>query len=1568
MAQQFKVFTPQSKPQLNIQRQQMANEIQAYQNQLSVVNEEKKTRKNVLSRYIGTTIDVTENVSYGLLKGVEGIADLGMGIAGTVGGWLGADDFEEAMQNAIEYDVAGAVNPYLSKLINTIGTGAELLGVADKDDSYVNELSDKWQGRVRGGAQAIGQMLPSILIGGGIGGTAGKVASTVTFGAGAGGTSTEKALSEGAELDQATAYGILSGALEAGIEMASGGIGGTGSGYLSKLFPNVAKKLSANMGVRIASTMLGEGIEEAVAEYLNPYLERMTYNPDAEKATTEAMYESFVMGALIGGIMGGGSAIAQAQQSKIQNAIDSYNNGTLTEAEAKTLNKELGVILDQVTEQQQQEQTEIQTETQEQVNTQEITESAENALKQGENANIESVVENATIEQEVEPIQTEQQAEVEVKAEEVIQQEQQQEEVEVMALVKNEQGEYVVEDVTVEQGLDNGMELVKINDGKYDSLIENGVIPLQTPDNSNKVLATIMTKNGPKAKVLKTSNQLKSEGKLDYTKNNVVENSLTQETTQETKISPQQASTGGGNVIPPYTSASNGTSNLPMNPLQMPDTSNKVLAVETKTKKTWRDRWFGFKRMFTDSMANVEDFLMRKGIERNKAQTIIHTAKLGNSIAGSWMSNGITITTFDANGKITGVKKMSKSFIEVFKFLEGKDENYKQEFFDYLLHRHNRSRMDLQFNVELTANQKMIFDDALQNGEISQNLYDMLTNPDQPIKPSQIRDELIKAQSIVSEDTLNTLVNILGDQKPVFDIHTTKEMSELKVAEYDKKFPEFKTHAQSVYDYNNALLQMQVEKGIITQEFKDQLNDTYPDYVPTHREQKQQSNKGITKVGVQSGIKTASGSNLVIKPIDKQIFIQTQIVARSIAVNPLLQQLGNNADGVEVKTSNKRIDDVSKIPDVDTKNSFTYFEKGIDKNGNEVIKQKTIHVTNDIAQGINSISSINMDADLRSFSNAIRRGNSLFKRLTTALNPYFSFWRNPIRDIQNALLYTKFDNKTFARNYAKAMKIMLYEKNNVEWQTYLANGGTMSSFYTFDQTIQNQAGKKQGKVSKGMEKLELAGQIIEQGPRFAEYLSSREAGLSVEESILNSAEVTVNFLRSGTVVKYANSTFMPFLNPKMQGALKFTRMFTEGNSRKAMVTLGVRLSVLGIACSIFNNFMYGDDDDYKDLSSQVKNGNYLFKIGNNWFRIPKAEVIAGISATYNRTKDAIKGEDNAFDGYGDEMLQAFSPVENARTIFSPLVDYKTNTTWYGGQIESQRFMNVRPKDRYDETTSKIAITIGQALNKSPKKIHYVLDQYTGIFGDVILPATSQKGYESPGKKTITVDTTKNSKFGKNFYSLIEKLTYDKTDGDLKASAKLRYLNKVKASVSELYNEQRKITISDLPKDEKEMRIRTLQILINNSQKIALENVKKLDTNLNYFMLTDDTFEEDYREAKRLTFGAEVALEYYNKRVYEKASALNLADINFDLFYDTYFDTKEFESEYNEKGRAISGSKKTLIKAYVDSLPLTQVQKYMLFGALGYKSTKGEEAVLKYIKMLNISEDEKRKVLVACNYD
>ena len=145
-----------------------------------------------------------------------------------------------------------------------------------------------------------------------------------------------------------------------------------------------------------------------------------------------------------------------------------------------------------------------------------------------------------------------------------------------------------------------------------------------------------------------------------------------------------------------------------------------------------------------------------------------------------------------------------------------------------------------------------------------------------------------------------------------------------------------------------------------------------------------------------------------------------------------------------------------------------------------------------------------------------------------------------------------------------------------------------------------------------------------------------------------------------------------------------------------------------------------------------------------------------------------------------------------------------NRTWYGGEIESQRMEGLFPEEKYDSSTSAIAKGIGKALKISPMKIDYVLDAYSGVFGDFILPWTSDKGASNPAeafKRAFVIDPVYSNKISTDYYSKKEYWTNMKNsvrnDKRPVAAVVSRYLNSCSEAISNLNNQIRETEASKM---------------------------------------------------------------------------------------------------------------------------------------------------------------------------
>lgn len=88
------------------------------------------------------------------------------------------------------------------------------------------------------------------------------------------------------------------------------------------------------------------------------------------------------------------------------------------------------------------------------------------------------------------------------------------------------------------------------------------------------------------------------------------------------------------------------------------------------------------------------------------------------------------------------------------------------------------------------------------------------------------------------------------------------------------------------------------------------------------------------------------------------------------------------------------------------------------------------------------------------------------------------------------------------------------------------------------------------------------------------------------------------------------------------------------------------------------------------------------------------------------------------------------------------------------------------------------------------------------------------------------------------------------------------------------------------------------------------------------------------------------------------SAVNYYGFTGTQFIEYVNELTNIKSDYNANGEVISNSKKNKTISYIESLPLTAIQKVYLYGMAGYSVKGYRNQLFEYINSLNISVDEK----------
>ncbi len=720
----------------------------------------------------------------------------------------------------------------------------------------------------------------------------------------------------------------------------------------------------------------------------------------------------------------------------------------------------------------------------------------------------------------------------------------------------------------------------------------------------------------------------------------------------------------------------------------------------------------------------------------------------------------------------------------------------------------------------------------------------------------------IDGMSLQSRFGLVNNRNFMGKQE-------TFAKSNKAVRELEKSHPEFKKLADDCYAITDYIRNQFVERGMISQEDADLWKELYPHYVPMRF--------------------TGKGS------VDSMLETLAQYTSESFntwAMNEFGVELKNTLQ-TEVGREPMNID--SFISRLDSGDSlFTFGENGdhhtftVYENG-ELVE---FDITDEMYMALNDNHKW-MDWKIP----VLYQVNEGFRKFCTEWNIFFSL-KNGVKDPQDIIYNSRHPIETYTHLLDAGEAIVQREKGQTSkyshyYEEYLANGGESVDYFNpkkgkftswtdLSELIQ---------YGTGLKAVSAINDRVEKLPRFAEYIASREAGRTVKEAMLDSARVTTNFAAGGKFTKFLNRNGCTFLNASVQGALQHARNFAEASTTedgklhfdtkeakmavfKGITALIARGLAVGMATIAINDLRWKDDEEYEKLPDYVKDSYYLlFKFGDGqFFRLPKGRTNATIEKGIRTVAEESFGDDNAdWNSFWKTVIENIAP-NNLLTdnIFAPIREVAKGETWYGEDMIPYRLKDLPTTEQFDEKTDRISvglsekledklndITLDEWLNEkidgtavgewlansgfgdglSPKEINYLINSYTGVLGDLVLPHYTPKAespYDNPVaqalaplKDIFTTDSVLNSKVTGDFYEKLEAAEAKAESGNATKEDKLKsgILIGYNVEISKLMEEQRDIQTSDLPDSEKYERTRELKKEINALQEEGLKAVE-----------------------------------------------------------------------------------------------------------------------------------------------
>ena len=301
---------------------------------------------------IGSTLlSGTQNFGEGVIRGGEQLVDAGADLFGGISDRINTK-LEKAAglhKGKTESEINKEKANSRKEMIATNYTD-ELMKAVGKDDEYKNLVesnslikSDNMGGTI---AQELGRQSLNLLINNKVGSN-NKVIQSIPMLAGSYGSGMEEAYQNGATTNEARRYGVLNAATETATEWVTGGIpglkGSAGKGLdglarkiIGEPIEETSKSLSKAL-LKSGYKLIGEGTEEALSEYINPYIKQFTYEYNNDKnvlgnikeahskVSPQDMITSFIMGAITAGIIDAPNNLSDIKSGYVNGKIVKLN-------------------------------------------------------------------------------------------------------------------------------------------------------------------------------------------------------------------------------------------------------------------------------------------------------------------------------------------------------------------------------------------------------------------------------------------------------------------------------------------------------------------------------------------------------------------------------------------------------------------------------------------------------------------------------------------------------------------------------------------------------------------------------------------------------------------------------------------------------------------------------------------------------------------------------------------------------------------------------------------------------------------------------------------------------------------------------------------------------------------------------------------------------------------------------------------------------------------------------------------------------------------------------------------
>lgn len=509
-------------------------------------------------------------------------------------------------------------------------------------------------------------------------------------------------------------------------------------------------------------------------------------------------------------------------------------------------------------------------------------------------------------------------------------------------------------------------------------------------------------------------------------------------------------------------------------------------------------------------------------------------------------------------------------------------------------------------------------------------------------------------------------------------------------AELEARHPHFAEAAEKLYEFQDNVLEIMRDSGLVSAETIKKWKEIYPSYVPFSRVMDKWKSSGARRgfANQDSTIRRAKGSGrTIIHPVEA-IVENTCKMLTAANRNNVMRAITD----VAMKTPGmgdflERVETPMKASEYDARN--------LKKNLKQKIEDTYGPGSPDLSDELQALIDDGIDNFLLQFGRGKPHGDvvtvmkggkpefwkvndplmleslvnmnpqrlpavlAVYGKITriitgfiTGNNLVWNIFSNAPRDLETFLTYSQSKNvaeiaKGFKDAYSNRIRLASGKEVDPMYMEFMALGGGNASAYSgYDpnkskRIINDLSGKRSYNP---LDFVEFVADLIESGPRYAYYQMMRRNGDDAKTAFYKAMDITTNFRRGGINSRTLNK-FVPFLNANIQGEDKMVRFFTaEDIANKKQREKAIRNRVMwhlaGSALAALLAYLINGRDkksreDYKQLSNYTKNNFFNIPIGDGqYFAIPKPREIAVLSSGFERALE-LSAMDNpdAFEGF-----------------------------------------------------------------------------------------------------------------------------------------------------------------------------------------------------------------------------------------------------------------------------------------------------------------------------------------------